>query len=107
MWEFVVNKYIKVEIKCFSVKQQLTWMPKADSQYLPGIAMRLLSSAETAWCSPMARLIQDKLKKPLANEILFGELQNGGTVTVSPDKQGQGIRFDYIKTDISRKCITN
>jgi len=27
---------------------------------------------------PMARLIQDKLKKPLAEAILFGELQKGG-----------------------------
>ncbi len=47
---------------------------------------------------PMARLIQEKLKKPLANEILFGELQNGGSVTVSFDKQKQGIIFDYAKT---------
>ncbi len=30
---------------------------------------------------PMARLIQDKLKKPLSQMILFGELTNGGTVT--------------------------
>lgn len=33
---------------------------------------------------PMARLIHDKLKKPLAEAILFGELaEKGGTVTVS------------------------
>jgi len=32
---------------------------------------------------PMSRLIQDKLKKPLANEILFGDLASGGTVKVS------------------------
>ncbi len=32
---------------------------------------------------PMARVIQEHLKKPLANEILFGELTQGGTVTVS------------------------
>ena len=29
---------------------------------------------------PMARLIQEKLKKPLAEEILFGELSHGGGV---------------------------
>ena len=35
---------------------------------------------------PMARLIQDKLKKPLAEEILFGTLSNGGgTVEVDVD----------------------
>jgi ATP-dependent Clp protease ATP-binding subunit ClpA len=35
---------------------------------------------------PMARLIQEKLKKPLAEEILFGTLsQGGGTVVVDLD----------------------
>ena len=46
----------------------------------------------------MGRLIQEKLKKPLANEILFGALQNGGSVTVSLAKDGQDIVFDYAKT---------
>lgn len=32
---------------------------------------------------PMARLIQDKVKKPLAEHMLFGELANGGVVTVA------------------------
>ena len=31
---------------------------------------------------PMTRVIQQYIKKPLANEILFGELQSGGTVEV-------------------------
>lgn len=31
---------------------------------------------------PMARVIQNYIKKPLANELLFGELMNGGTVQV-------------------------
>ncbi|MEO5963370.1 MAG: ATP-dependent Clp protease ATP-binding subunit ClpA [Thermomonas sp.] len=29
---------------------------------------------------PMARLIQDKIKRPLADELLFGKLMNGGRV---------------------------
>ncbi|GAB3238415.1 ATP-dependent Clp protease ATP-binding subunit ClpA [Pseudaeromonas pectinilytica] len=41
---------------------------------------------------PMARLIQDKLKKPLANELLFGELVGGGSVRV--DLQGDELKFD-------------
>lgn len=31
---------------------------------------------------PMARLIQDKLKKPLAEMVLFGDLSGGGTVNI-------------------------
>jgi ATP-dependent Clp protease ATP-binding subunit ClpA len=34
---------------------------------------------------PMARLIQEKIKAPLAEEILFGKLQTGGTVTVEEE----------------------
>ncbi|MBE0364176.1 ATP-dependent Clp protease ATP-binding subunit ClpA [Pseudoalteromonas ulvae UL12] len=32
---------------------------------------------------PMARVIQERLKKPLANEILFGALTEGGTVKIN------------------------
>jgi ATP-dependent Clp protease ATP-binding subunit ClpA len=31
---------------------------------------------------PLARLIQDEIKKPLGDELLFGELENGGHVIV-------------------------
>jgi ATP-dependent Clp protease ATP-binding subunit ClpA len=32
---------------------------------------------------PMARLIQEKIKRPLADEILFGKLHNGGHVNIT------------------------
>jgi ATP-dependent Clp protease ATP-binding subunit ClpA len=35
---------------------------------------------------PMSRLIQEKLKKPLANELLFGDLTHGGVATVDVKK---------------------
>jgi ATP-dependent Clp protease ATP-binding subunit ClpA len=35
---------------------------------------------------PMARLIQEQIKKPLAEELLFGQLSNGGHVTVTTEK---------------------
>ena len=31
---------------------------------------------------PLARVIQDKIKKMLAEELLFGRLQNGGSVLI-------------------------
>jgi len=37
---------------------------------------------------PLARLIDDKIKRPLADEILFGKLRLGGTVTVSLKQDG-------------------
>jgi ATP-dependent Clp protease ATP-binding subunit ClpA len=38
---------------------------------------------------PMARVIQNLLKKPLANDLLFGDLNKGGhvNVTVSEDNE--------------------
>lgn len=42
---------------------------------------------------PMGRVIQEQLKKPLANEILFGRLVQGGDVHV--DLEGDELRFDY------------
>ena len=32
---------------------------------------------------PMSRLIQEKIKKPLAEELLFGQLASGGNVVVT------------------------
>lgn len=42
---------------------------------------------------PMARLIQDKIKKPLSDEILFGALSEGGTVRIS--LANDQLKFSY------------
>jgi ATP-dependent Clp protease ATP-binding subunit ClpA len=42
---------------------------------------------------PMARLIQNELKKPLAEKILFGELHAGGTVRVDVEEGGAKLRL--------------
>ena len=38
---------------------------------------------------PMARLIQEKIKKPLAEEVLFGSLSGGGVARVSVSDDGE------------------
>ena len=43
---------------------------------------------------PMARLIQEKIKAPLADKILFGELSSGGTVNISVSSEG--LQFEYL-----------
>ncbi len=45
---------------------------------------------------PMSRLIQDKIKKSLADEILFGKLSNGGSVSVDVDNEGE-IKLNFIE----------
>ncbi|EKE2928172.1 AAA family ATPase [Salmonella enterica] len=44
---------------------------------------------------PMARVIQDNLKKPLANELLFGSLVDGGQVTVALDKEKNALTYGF------------
>lgn len=44
---------------------------------------------------PLGRVIQDKLKKRLADELLFGKLSGGGEVTV--DLDGDELVFKYQK----------
>ncbi len=43
---------------------------------------------------PMVRVIQDNIKKPLADEVLFGRLVKGGVVTISADDKGE-LRFSF------------
>ncbi len=43
---------------------------------------------------PMARLIQDSIRRALADELLFGRLADGGEVTVDVDEGGE-IRLQF------------
>ena len=43
---------------------------------------------------PMARLIQEHIKRPLAEELLFGKLVNGGQVEVSVSEDGQSLKIE-------------
>jgi ATP-dependent Clp protease ATP-binding subunit ClpA len=42
---------------------------------------------------PLGRLIQDEVKRPLADKLLFGELEKGGLATARLNSQGL-IEFD-------------
>ncbi|MGB7209361.1 MAG: ATP-dependent Clp protease ATP-binding subunit ClpA [Pyrinomonadaceae bacterium] len=50
---------------------------------------------------PMARLIHDKIKQPLANEILFGKLADGGSVSVETT-EGE-LRLEWDKSQPLQK----
>ncbi|HVB16720.1 MAG TPA: AAA family ATPase, partial [Stellaceae bacterium] len=44
---------------------------------------------------PLARIIQEHIKKPLAEELLFGQLAKGGVVMVSADKEADKLVFAF------------
>jgi ATP-dependent Clp protease ATP-binding subunit ClpA len=52
---------------------------------------------------PMARLIQDKVKKPLADELLFGKLANGGHVKVTAGEDG--LKFEIAESSQSSQQV--
>ncbi|WP_282498620.1 ATP-dependent Clp protease ATP-binding subunit ClpA [Pantoea stewartii] len=45
---------------------------------------------------PMARTVQESLKKPLANELLFGSLVDGGSVSVALDKEKGQLTYHFL-----------
>lgn len=50
---------------------------------------------EAMGARPMARLIQEQIKKPMAEAILFGELSHqGGTVYITANKKGLQLTFE-------------
>src|SRR5229473_2217248 len=59
---------------------------------------------------PMARVIQEHIKKPLADEVLFGKLKGGGHVRVvlvkdeaAADVAQEKIGFEYVEGPVTPK----
>lgn len=66
-----------------------------------------LTSAARAWLAkegydpfmgarPMGRLVQEKIKQPLAEMLLFGALQDGGRVTIDIEKDTIQLKADEL-----------
>ena len=54
---------------------------------------------------PLARVIQEHIKKPLAEELLFGLLAKGGIVRVSVDKEADKLVFSYIERPAATPAV--
>lgn len=55
---------------------------------------------------PLSRVIQEHIKKPLADEVLFGKLQRGGAVvvkTVKGENGKQGLGFDFEEPEAPQR----
>jgi len=51
---------------------------------------------ETMGARPLGRVIQEHVKKPLAEEVLFGQLTEGGTVEVTVVGEGSDARLELV-----------
>ncbi len=59
---------------------------------------------QTMGARPMERVIQEYIKKPLAELVLFGDLKKGGTAVVDVDKEGSGLEVK-LETEESEDLI--
>jgi ATP-dependent Clp protease ATP-binding subunit ClpA len=55
---------------------------------------------------PMQRLIQDTIRRALADELLFGKLVDGGSVIVDIDAEGKVVLTFGPRTDKSQKSVS-
>src|SRR5687767_3645009 len=79
----VVDKFLlELEAQLHEKKVEPTFTPKLKAM----LAKRGFDPQMGA--RPMARLIQDMIRKALAEELLFGRLVNGGKVTIDLDDVG-------------------
>jgi ATP-dependent Clp protease ATP-binding subunit ClpA len=70
-------------------KKALRWL--VDKGYDPLMGAR-----------PLARLIQEHIKKPLADHLLFGDLKNGGIAKVDLNKKGEIVISISDEDDVRR-----
>ena len=71
---------------------------KVDATFTEALRMHLAKNGfdPLMGARPMARLIQDTIRRALADELLFGKLANGGKVTVDIDASGK-VTLKFIE----------
>jgi ATP-dependent Clp protease ATP-binding subunit ClpA len=90
--EMVVDKFIlQLETQLADRNVTIALTPKARKW----LAVRGYDEAFGA--RPLGRLIQEHVKKPMADELLFGSLQKGGGVKIDIDKNDpEKLSFKFI-----------
>ncbi len=90
--EMVVDKFIlQLEAQLADRNVTIALTPKARKW----LATRGYDEAFGA--RPLGRLIQEHVKKPMADELLFGALQKGGGVKIDIDKNDpEKLSFKYV-----------
>ena len=102
----LTNDVIQQVVDKFIVELQAKLDEKGVSLELTREAKKWLAEHgydKTMGARPMSRLIQEQLKKELANELLFGELTNGGVAKVGVKKDKLVISFEDKKELIAEK----
>jgi ATP-dependent Clp protease ATP-binding subunit ClpA len=86
--ERIVDKFIRELESQLSAKKVTLSLTPAARRWL---AKKGYDEAFGA--RPLARLVQRTVRQPLAEQLLFGKLENGGRVTI--DERGDELTFEY------------
>ncbi|MEM9115277.1 MAG: ATP-dependent Clp protease ATP-binding subunit ClpA, partial [Myxococcota bacterium] len=90
----VVDKFVnELDVVLAEKKVTIDLTPEARSW------LAKTGYSEKYGARPMARLIQNEIKRPLADEILFGKLVQGGHVEVDVDPETQKLVMEFTDTD--------
>ena len=90
--ETIVDKFIlQLESQLTDRKVAITLTPAARAWLATAGYDRVFGAR------PLARVIQKEVRDPLTDQILFGALEHGGTVTI--DVADNGLRFGYEGPD--------
>ncbi len=87
----VVDKFI-IQLEAQLADRKIMFeLSKAANKWLAGKGYDRQFGAR-----PLGRAIQEHIKKPIAEEILFGKLKNGGLVKVGVDKKADKLTFKIV-----------
>jgi len=97
-FEHLSTAVIHQVVDKFIVELQAQLDPKGVSLEVSDEAREWLAAKgydKAMGARPMARAVQENLKKPLANELLFGSLVDGGSVSVGVDRQLDKLTYHF------------
>jgi ATP-dependent Clp protease ATP-binding subunit ClpA len=97
----IVGKFVKELSGQLAEKNVTLELTEAATAYLARVGYDPDNGAR-----PLARVVQDELKRPLGDELLFGALENGGHVVVDAEGEGDKAKllFRYEKKDVAAKA---
>ncbi len=90
--KMVAKKFID-DLNTKLLKKKVTML--FDDQAIEWIAVKGYDEAYGA--RPIRRLVEEKVKQPLADELLFGEMANGGTIKVTVKEDA--LNFEFLKKE--------
>ena len=94
--QVVEKQIIELENQLLAKNVELTITPEL-SEWLSIHGYNRLMGAR-----PLTRLIQEKIKRPLSEEILFGRLEEGGSVKLTIEGNEIGFQYDDAPPALSR-----